>query len=103
MAPGFPFSLMQIFLAFSFLSPVVIVLMGLMPKGVARRAAVLGLLVLLPTLGVSCATLLSQGDGGFLSTSQFISMGLLLLLASLGVGHGIATIRHRGTADDRRT
>jgi hypothetical protein len=60
----------------------------------ARRATFAAWGVLLPVLGISCGAFASQGERGFLSTSQAVNMGALLMAVSFGVGYGASTVFH---------
>jgi hypothetical protein len=60
----------------------------------ARRAALVAWAILLPTLAISCGILASQGESGFLSNSQAVSMGSLFLTLSFGFGYGASKVFH---------
>ena len=65
--------------------------MALLSPGAAWRLTWWAWLVTIPTILISGLMLVSQGERGFLSNSQGICMGSLLLALSFGVGYAAST------------
>jgi hypothetical protein len=78
--------------------------MAFLRPSAARRTAIVAWAVLLPTLAISCGMLASQGERGFLSNSQAVSIGSFFLALSFGFGYGASKIFHtksRVKSEDR--
>jgi len=84
----------QVFGLFLGASLVVPIGMAFLHPSAARRTAIVAWAILLPTLAISCGMLASQGERGFLSTSQAVSTGSLFLTLSFGIGYGASRIFH---------
>jgi hypothetical protein len=78
-------------LLLSLMAPILLV--GL-SKEAAGRVSVWALRILVPTLAVSLASLMAQGERGFLSNSQGVATGCAFLILSVGLGYLLARLRH---------
>ena len=68
--------------------------MALLAPPAARRTALLAWGVLMPTLALSCGIMASQAERAFLSPSQAVGTGSILLSLSFGLGYIASKFLH---------